>query len=90
VKLLLILPFAACLFGACRTPTILEPTKDRAGCNPNTEHDCAGGGCCLEGWMCGGAQPDLFVTCPADQCCDESGPNDAPEAKRRRMPKRRP
>jgi hypothetical protein len=91
VKLSLVLPIAACLFVACQTPAILEPTNDKAGCNPNTEHACAGGGCCLTDWTCGGPQPDLFATCPADQCCDESGDTYLPpEARRRRMPKRRP
>jgi hypothetical protein len=65
---------AVALLCNCQTPAILVPTADSAGCNPNTEHDCAGGGCCLTNWACGGQQPDLFTTCPADACCPEFDP----------------
>ena len=58
------------LAAACAPLKVLAPENDARGCNPNTEHDCAGGGCCLTGWVCGGKQPDAFVTCPQDSCCD--------------------
>jgi hypothetical protein len=72
------------------TPPILAPTYDSQGCNVETEHDCAGGGCCLANWTCGGQQQDVFVTCAKDECCDEEDNPDLPGARRlRKMPKRR-
>jgi len=63
--------------------------KDEQGCFVNTEHDCAGGGCCPDNWTCGGAQPDVFVTCAEGYCCDEEESPQAPQA-RRRVKQRRP
>jgi hypothetical protein len=74
---------------ACQTPAVLAPTKDAAGCSVDTEHDCAGGGCCLQGYTCGGAQPGLPVTCESGYCCDEE-PTSTTYGMRKRMRKRLP
>jgi hypothetical protein len=82
------------LAAACAPLPVLAPgPNDAAGCHPYTEHDCAGGGCCLDGWVCGGKQPDAFVTCPEGQCCN-SGDTGAlgmgAEPRMRTMLQRRP
>lgn len=83
---------ALVLFGACAPLPVLAPgPDDAAGCHPYTEHDCAGGGCCLNNWVCGGKQPDAFVTCPEGACCNSGGSNSiGMGATPRVMPKRRP
>ncbi len=74
---------------SCQMPAILSPTIDPQGCNENTEHDCAGGGCCLDGWTCGGPQTSLFTTCEPGYCCEESDPTNlgAKRKQKVRMPR---
>lgn len=76
------------LFG-CQDAQSPTAPKDEQGCFVNTEHDCAGGGCCWNGYVCGGAQPDVFTTCADGYCCDEEENPQAPQA-RRRVKQRRP
>lgn len=63
------------LTSSCQTPAILTPPVG-PGCNPNTEHQCADGSCCLEYSDCGGPQGNGDpVICPAGSCC-WYGPDD--------------
>lgn len=73
---------------ACQTPSILTPADPPGSCHKN-EHQCANGNCCLEDWTCGGVQPDMPVTCPEGECCDEEN-NPSLDGARRPQAQRRP
>jgi hypothetical protein len=81
---LLIAATVAVASAACAKAPILDWKPDRQGCNPNTEHDCAGSGCCLLEWTCGGPQQGMPATCPEGMCCDEEETVDAWGARRMR------